>query len=200
MGRLSSATRKEPQAPAPVSTGERIPMRLSAPLPRCTYTPALRFIESAWCLAEMSASAALSMCEMLAGVVEAERSWRAAVTTMSSAVVDASVPPAGGSPAALASGSINAAEMGDMRISGGRLSPRTTILATVPMNKKAGKAALLAAISLLISPGTPAQDAAPQSEPSRPRIGLVLSGGGARGAAHIGVLKVLEENRVPVDA
>jgi len=32
-----------------------------------------------------------------------------------------------------------------------------------------------------------------------PRIGLVLSGGGARGAAHIGVLKVLEELRVPVD-
>ena len=35
---------------------------------------------------------------------------------------------------------------------------------------------------------------------ARPRIGLVLSGGGARGAAHIGVLKVLEENHVPVDA
>src|SRR5262245_11541648 len=33
----------------------------------------------------------------------------------------------------------------------------------------------------------------------RPRIGLALSGGGARGAAHIGVLKVLEELRVPVD-
>ncbi len=33
----------------------------------------------------------------------------------------------------------------------------------------------------------------------RPKIGLVLSGGGAKGAAHIGVLKVLEENRVPVD-
>lgn len=33
----------------------------------------------------------------------------------------------------------------------------------------------------------------------RPRIGLVLSGGGARGAAHIGVLEVLEELRVPVD-
>jgi NTE family protein len=33
----------------------------------------------------------------------------------------------------------------------------------------------------------------------RPRIGLVLSGGGARGAAHIGVLKVLEEMRVPID-
>ena len=35
---------------------------------------------------------------------------------------------------------------------------------------------------------------------SRPRVGLVLSGGGARGAAHVGVLKVLEEMRVPVDA
>ena len=33
----------------------------------------------------------------------------------------------------------------------------------------------------------------------RPRIGLVLSGGGARGLAHVGVLKVLEELRVPVD-
>lgn len=33
----------------------------------------------------------------------------------------------------------------------------------------------------------------------RPRIGLVLGGGGARGAAHIGVLEVLEELRVPVD-
>src|SRR6188768_4245009 len=32
-----------------------------------------------------------------------------------------------------------------------------------------------------------------------PRIGLVLSGGGARGAAHVGVLKVLEDLRVPVD-
>ncbi len=34
----------------------------------------------------------------------------------------------------------------------------------------------------------------------RPRIGLVLSGGGARGLAHIGVLKVLQKLRVPVDA
>ncbi len=34
--------------------------------------------------------------------------------------------------------------------------------------------------------------------PTRPRIGLALSGGGARGAAHIGVLKVLDELRVPV--
>ena len=34
---------------------------------------------------------------------------------------------------------------------------------------------------------------------ARPKIGLALSGGGARGAAHIGVLEWLEEHRVPVD-
>jgi NTE family protein len=34
---------------------------------------------------------------------------------------------------------------------------------------------------------------------TRPRICLVLSGGGARGMAHIGVLKILEEMKVPVD-
>jgi NTE family protein len=37
------------------------------------------------------------------------------------------------------------------------------------------------------------------AETSRPKICLVLSGGGARGAAHVGVLKVLDEYRVPVD-
>ena len=37
------------------------------------------------------------------------------------------------------------------------------------------------------------------AQPPRPKVGLVLSGGGARGLAHIGVLKVLQEQRVPVD-
>lgn len=36
-------------------------------------------------------------------------------------------------------------------------------------------------------------------EESRPKIGLVLSGGGARGGAHVGVLKALEEMEIPVD-
>jgi NTE family protein len=40
--------------------------------------------------------------------------------------------------------------------------------------------------------------AATSETPRRPKICLVLSGGGARGAAHVGVLKVLEEYRVPV--
>lgn len=35
--------------------------------------------------------------------------------------------------------------------------------------------------------------------PARPRIGLVLGGGGAKGFAHIGVLEELERRRIPVD-
>ena len=34
---------------------------------------------------------------------------------------------------------------------------------------------------------------------NRPKIGLVLSGGGARGLAHIGVLRELENKRIPID-
>lgn len=40
---------------------------------------------------------------------------------------------------------------------------------------------------------------AQESEPHRPKVGLVLSGGGAKGLAHIGALKVLEEAGVKVD-
>lgn len=42
-------------------------------------------------------------------------------------------------------------------------------------------------------------DAFAAQEP-RPKVGVVLSGGGARGAAHVGVLKVLEDMRIPIDA
>ena len=38
------------------------------------------------------------------------------------------------------------------------------------------------------------------SSTDRPRIGLALSGGAARGIAHIGVLRALEENAIPIDA
>ena len=34
---------------------------------------------------------------------------------------------------------------------------------------------------------------------ARPRIGLVLGGGGALGMSHVGVLRVLEEQRIPID-
>ena len=46
--------------------------------------------------------------------------------------------------------------------------------------------------------GTP-QRRRPLEPPVRPRICLVLSGGGARGMAHIGVLKVLEDLKIPID-
>ncbi|MCV5391635.1 patatin-like phospholipase family protein, partial [Escherichia coli] len=32
-----------------------------------------------------------------------------------------------------------------------------------------------------------------------PKVAVVLAGGGAKGAAHIGVLKALEEMHIPVD-
>jgi len=31
------------------------------------------------------------------------------------------------------------------------------------------------------------------------KVGLVLSGGGAAGSAHVGVLKALEKNNIPID-
>ena len=34
---------------------------------------------------------------------------------------------------------------------------------------------------------------------ARPKIGLVLSGGGARGGAHLGVIKELEKHHIPID-
>ena len=56
-----------------------------------------------------------------------------------------------------------------------------------------------ATIAFAQEPPDTASAAAP-TPPHRPRIGLVLSGGGARGVAHIGVLKVLEQQHVPIDA
>ncbi len=58
----------------------------------------------------------------------------------------------------------------------------------------------------LPSTATAADKTAPVVRPSgqipihnRPKIGLVLSGGGARGLAHVGVLKELEAARIPID-
>lgn len=58
---------------------------------------------------------------------------------------------------------------------------------------------LIIALTLLftLANSSSAQTTGPSGR--RPTVGLVLSGGGARGFAHIGVLKVLEENRIPVD-
>jgi NTE family protein len=57
-------------------------------------------------------------------------------------------------------------------------------------------ASLMLLAFLMLSGAVPAYAEAPTQ---RPRIGLALSGGGARGAAHIGVLQELEALRIPVD-
>lgn len=49
-----------------------------------------------------------------------------------------------------------------------------------------------------VAPVLPPPPADPNAKP-RPKIALVLSGGGARGFAHIGVLRALQELRIPVD-
>ena len=54
--------------------------------------------------------------------------------------------------------------------------------------------ALLAGLLILIAQPPVAADPA-----ARPRIGLVLGGGGAKGTAHIGVIRVLDELQVPID-
>lgn len=57
---------------------------------------------------------------------------------------------------------------------------------------------LILSLSLLLF-FLPSAQAANQAPKKRPRIGLVLGGGGAAGVAHVGVLKVLEEQGVPID-
>ncbi len=65
---------------------------------------------------------------------------------------------------------------------------------------KLGQLALISGLALTLD--ALAQEPDPRSVAaagSRPVVGLVLSGGGARGGAHLGVLRALEELRVPVD-
>jgi NTE family protein len=62
-------------------------------------------------------------------------------------------------------------------------------------------AILCIALSLAaVANAAESEQAADVTPSERPRVGLVLGGGGARGAAHIGVLRELERMRVPIDA
>ena len=56
---------------------------------------------------------------------------------------------------------------------------------------------ILILVSLLSGAQLPGQPA--WSEGQRPKIGVVLSGGGAKGIAHIGILKALEEEGIRPD-
>ncbi len=57
----------------------------------------------------------------------------------------------------------------------------------------------LVLLLMIASPGLQAALSCQSSKAERPSIGLVLGGGGARGSAHIGVIRALEEMRVPID-
>ncbi len=72
---------------------------------------------------------------------------------------------------------------------------------SLPCNMNSRRS-LIAALSLALlasSSRTTAADAPPPRAPGAPpRIAVALSGGGARGIAHVGVLKVLDEMRIPI--
>ena len=84
IGMPFSRNRKAPQEPAPVSTGERIAVRLSWPLPRWIITPGTRFSTSAWWVAPSRRIASRRPRPRLSGVASAGIGRRDAVTTISS--------------------------------------------------------------------------------------------------------------------
>ncbi|MCG6928392.1 MAG: patatin-like phospholipase family protein, partial [Acidobacteria bacterium] len=59
--------------------------------------------------------------------------------------------------------------------------------------------ALVVVALLSVGAGTATPDPGP-ARTDRPRLALALSGGGARGIAHIGALRALEDAEIPVDA
>ena len=78
----------------------------------------------------------------------------------------------------------------------------TAYLSITLHHRRCRAAALLSIIAILVAFITPpafAQATDVAIEKIRPKIGLVLSGGGARGAAHVGVIKILEELHIPID-
>ncbi|HEX9021252.1 MAG TPA: patatin-like phospholipase family protein [Nitrospirota bacterium] len=59
---------------------------------------------------------------------------------------------------------------------------------------------LFLSIVLFISLGSCASPKAPVvAEPQKPKIALVLGGGAARGFAHVGVIRALEQEKIPID-
>ena len=58
---------------------------------------------------------------------------------------------------------------------------------------------ILAVVLMCGTANAQEQEQAQQQRPKRATVGVVLSGGGAKGMAHIGVLKVLEQAGIPID-
>src|SRR5580698_616361 len=89
-----------------------------------------------------------------------------------------------------------------IEIRNAELMRASLMAATAQCMRIAGMVVVSALLAMSATAG--AQDAtgdagAIRAVPARPRVGLVLSGGGARGATHIGVLKMLDQLHVPID-
>ena len=70
----------------------------------------------------------------------------------------------------------------------------SSMVNVMPCSRKSlGPVLILALLAFSQSVETHAQT------PSRPRVGVALGGGSARGLAHVGVLRWLEDHRIPVD-
>ena len=59
--------------------------------------------------------------------------------------------------------------------------------------------ALCASVAVFLCASVASAQTAPTQPAARPKVGLALGGGSARGLAHIGVLKWFEEHRIPID-
>jgi NTE family protein len=66
------------------------------------------------------------------------------------------------------------------------------------MRNAFSRAVLTAALAFCVTPSALAQSSAAPAQ-ARPKIGLALGGGSARGIAHVGVLQWFEEHNIPID-
>ncbi len=69
---------------------------------------------------------------------------------------------------------------------------------------RTSRLALLAALALAsacrsVPPVLPSAPQEPPQPPPRPKVALVLGGGAARGFAHVGVIRALEQEKIPID-
>ncbi len=78
-----------------------------------------------------------------------------------------------------------------IKAAGGVTSGETTVIETISLETTVEET--IATVTTTVKPGTP------ERRSYRPKVGLVLSGGGAKGFAHVGVLKVLEEAGLKID-
>jgi|GEM_PF-482821 len=68
-----------------------------------------------------------------------------------------------------------------------------------PAGFRIGISLLLLLLATMFPLRTHAGQSGDPGVPERPRVGLVLSGGGARGIAHVGVIQALEDAGIPID-